>query len=130
MAMKPKKMRGGGMIKKMRGGGMAGKKTVGMAAPGGKLPSGKKPIDTTKLGKLPPSRKVPTMVTKSPVGAPGTKTPVKGPKRAPTGRSGPNTAKTAMGKKANAVKKAGARRAGGGMPVGMSTGGKVGRKKK
>ena len=108
MAMKPKKMRGGGMIKKMRGGGMAGKKTVGMAAPGGKLPSGKKPIDTTKLGKL----------------------PSKGPKRAPTGRSGPNTAKTAMGKKANAVKKAGARRAGGGMPVGMSKGGKVGRKKK
>ena len=95
---------------------MAGKKTVGMAAPGGKLP---------------PSRKVPTMVTKSPVGAPGTKTPsVKGPKRAPTGRSGPNTAKVAMGKKANAIKKAGARRAGGGMPVGMSKGGKVGRKKK
>jgi len=91
MAMKPKKMRGGGMIKKMRGGGMAGKKTVGMAAPMGG---------------------------------------VTGTKRAPTGRSGPNTAKTAMGKKANAVKKAGARRAGGGMPVGMSKGGKVGRKKK
>jgi len=84
MAMKPKKMRGGGM---------AGKKTVGMAAPGGKLPS-------------------------------------KGTKRAPTGRSGPNTAKIAMGKKANAVKKAGARRAGGGMPVGMTKGGKVSRKKK
>jgi hypothetical protein len=33
-----------------------------------------------------------------------------------------------MGKKANAVKKAGARRAGGGMPVGMKKGGKVGRK--
>mgnify|MGYP007047801876 CR=1 FL=1 len=82
MAMKPKKMRGGGM---------AGKKTVGMAAPMGG---------------------------------------VTGTKRAPTGRSGPNTAKTAMGKKANAVKKAGARRAGGGMPVGMSKGGKVGRKKK
>lgn len=98
MAMKPKKMRGGGM---------AGKKTVGMAG-----------------------KKVPTMVTKAPVGAPGTKTPsVTGPKRAPTGRSGPNTAKVAMGKKAGAVKKAGARRAGG-MPVGMSKGGKVGRKKK
>ena len=82
MAMKPKKMRGGGM---------AGKNTVGMAAPKGG---------------------------------------VTGTKRAPTGRSGPNTAKTAMGKKANAVKKAGARRAGGGMPVGMSKGGKVGRKKK
>ena len=91
MAMKPKKMRGSGMVKKMRGGGMAGKKTVGMAAPMGG---------------------------------------VTGTKRAPTGRSGPNTAKTAMGKKANAVKKAGARRAGGGMPVGMSKGGKVGRKKK
>ena len=91
MAMKPKKMRGSGMVKKMRGGGMAGKNTVGMAAPKGG---------------------------------------VTGPKRAPTGRSGPNTAKTAMGKKANAVKKAGARRAGRGMPVGMSTGGKVGRKKK
>ena len=89
MAMKPKKMRGGGMVKKMRGGGMAGKKTVGMAAPMGG---------------------------------------VTGPKRAPTGRSGPNTAKVAMGKKANAVKKAGARRAGGGMPVGMKKGGKVGRK--
>ena len=48
---------------------------------------------------------------------------VTGTKRAPTGRSGPNTAKTAMGKKANAVKKAGARRAGGGMPVGMKKGG-------
>jgi hypothetical protein len=55
---------------------------------------------------------------------------VTGTKRAPTGRSGPNTAKVAMGEKANAVKKAGARRAGGGMPVGMSEGGKVGRKKK
>ena len=91
MAMKPKKMRGGGMVKKMRGGGMAGKKTVGMAAPGGKLPSGKKPIDTTKLGAL-PSGKKPIDTTK--LGA----LPSKGPKRAPTGRSGPNTAKVAMGK--------------------------------
>lgn len=80
MAMKPKKMRGGGM---------AGKTAVGMAAPMGG---------------------------------------VTGTKRATTGRSGPNTAKVAMGKKANAVKKAGARRAGGGMPVGMKKGGKVGRK--
>jgi len=63
--------------------------------------AGKKTIDTTKLGAL----------------------PSKGPKRPTTGRSGPNTAKLAMGKKANAVKKAGARRAGGGMPVGMAKGG-------
>jgi len=90
MAMKPKKMRGGGMVKKMSGGGMA-------------APSGKELIRTTKLGALPSSPSA-------------------------TGRSGPNTAKVAMGKKANAVKKAGARRAGGGMPVGMKKGGKVGRK--
>lgn len=62
MAMKPKKMRGGGMagVKKMRGGGMAGKKVT-------------------------------------------------------TGRSGPREEKLAAGKQATAVKKAGARRAGGGM---------------
>jgi hypothetical protein len=66
MAMKPKKMRGGGMIKKMRGGGMAGKPAVGMAAPMGG---------------------------------------VTGTKRAPTGRSGPNTAKVAMGKKQTLLKK-------------------------
>ena len=40
MAMKPKKMRGGGMIKKMRGGGMA-------------APSGKELNCTTKLAALP-----------------------------------------------------------------------------
>ena len=105
MAMKPKKM--AMKPKKMRGGGMVKKMSGGgMAAP-----SGKELIRTTKLGALPSS-------------------PSATGKRAPTGRSGPNTAKVAMGKKANAVKKAGARRAGGGMPVGMSKGGKVGRKKK
>jgi len=44
-------------------------------------------------------------------------------KKAPTGRSGPREEKLAGAKQANAIKKAGARRAGGGMPMGMAKGG-------
>ena len=124
MAMKPKKMRGGGMIKKMRGGGMAGKPAVGMAAPGGKLP---------------PSRKVPTMVTKAPLGAPGTKRPSTGRSGAQA-QGGPGSARSmarlaAMARgmnlgpnrpkptKATAMRGAAGRRSGGSTPPGMNMGG-------
>jgi hypothetical protein len=99
---------------------------VAMAPPGTtaqRLPpsGGPKAIDTAKLGALPPSRKVPAMVTKAPLGAPGTKIP----KIPSTMRSGPREEKLAAAKKAMAMRGAAGRRSGGSTPRGRNMGGAV-----